>query len=251
MTGLRVASFNIRNGRAFDGRHSWPLRRRVTASVIAALHADVLGLQEAFGFQVRWLGRQLHDYDWCGLGRDTGGRGERCPIFRAKAAASIIDCRTRWFGSEPDEPGTKLPGANFPRVATMAEMTLHETGARFTVANTHLDEVDGGNRQRSMSQLLEWIDVDGPCVVMGDFNVTPGDDVLGLLEEAGLRSVLPADAGGTTHNFTGTRDGRQLDHIFVSPHWELHAARIEVGEAARHRLLPSDHWPIVADIGLR
>ena len=33
---------------------------------------------------------------------------------------------------------------------------------------------------------------------------------------AGLRQALPADAGGTNHDFSGRTDGRRLDHVLVS-----------------------------------
>ena len=42
---LRVATFNVRNGIAFDGLDSWPLRRHTTAQAVAGLDADLIALQ--------------------------------------------------------------------------------------------------------------------------------------------------------------------------------------------------------------
>ena len=75
-TTLGVASFNIRNGWAFDGWNSWPLRRRSTLATIKALDADVLGLQESFRFQYRWIRKRLPPSESWWDGRGASGRGE-------------------------------------------------------------------------------------------------------------------------------------------------------------------------------
>jgi endonuclease/exonuclease/phosphatase family metal-dependent hydrolase len=235
---------------ALDGWHSWPFRRRATASAVRDLGADVVGLQEVYGFQRRWLMRQLPDDDSYGLGRNDGRRGESCPVLIKRASARLLDANTRWYGEESSRPGTRLPDSGFPRVATIIRLQLAlETDAEIVIVNTHLDEANAANRVRSLEQLLEWLDLDVPHVVMGDLNAPAGDEALTRLEGAGLRSALPVGAGGTTHNFTGRLDGPQIDHIFVTEHWDVVAARIVNDITARP--LPSDHWPIVADLRLR
>ena len=42
-TILRVATWNVRNGWAFDGWSSWPFRRRSAIETLASLAADVVG----------------------------------------------------------------------------------------------------------------------------------------------------------------------------------------------------------------
>ncbi|MEJ7721431.1 MAG: endonuclease/exonuclease/phosphatase family protein [Ilumatobacteraceae bacterium] len=131
---LTVATFNIRNGLAWDGRNSWPLRRRATAKALAALDADIVGLQEVYGFQRRYLLGRVPGYRAVGKGRRNGRRGEQCPILVRDPVAIDADW-TRWFGDEPEHPGSRLPGASFPRIATMA--TCHRA--------------DGTMRRRSTS----------------------------------------------------------------------------------------------------
>jgi endonuclease/exonuclease/phosphatase family metal-dependent hydrolase len=246
---LRVASFNIRNGRALDGPNAWPLRRRTTVATIAGMQADVVGLQEAFGFQLRWLMRRLRSYQSYGLGRDDGRRGEQCPLLVDKGAARIVERATRWFGDDPTRPGSRLPGAGFPRLATMVDVELSAAAPVITIVNTHLDERHPANRRRSAEQLVGWLDRSRPHIVLGDLNATPEDETLAVLASAGMRSALPAHAGGTAHSFTGRRDGLQIDHIFVSDHWEVIDARIVHTDGGPR--WPSDHWPIVADLQLR
>src|SRR4051812_32237108 len=102
---FRVVSFNIRNGRALDGRHSWPFRRSAVAETISGLGADVVGLQEAYGFQARWLARRLPGFDVHGQGRNDGNRGERCAVLTRRASLDVRRTWTRWYGDSPDRPG--------------------------------------------------------------------------------------------------------------------------------------------------
>jgi endonuclease/exonuclease/phosphatase family metal-dependent hydrolase len=244
---VRVATFNIRKGRAFDRLNSWPVRRRATAATIAALGADILGLQEVFEFQRRYLVRRLPELRWFGQGRSGGRAGESCPIAVSGPPISVRDERTRWYGPAPATPGSRLPGASFPRIATLIRCRHEPSGTEFEVANTHLDERLGENRSASVRQLLDWLDRAVPTVVIGDFNCVPGDaPVLGPLTDAGFQ--LAPVTGGTSHGFTGRADGARIDHIFLSPHWTIEDATV-IRERPGRRL-PSDHWPVRATVRL-
>lgn len=248
---LRVASFNIRNGRAWDGWNSWPLRRRATLAAIEGLDADIVGLQESYRFQLRWLAKRLAAHDVVATGREANNRGEHCPLFARRSVARILSNRTRWYGPTPDIAGSRPPGANFPRIATTCRIELIDSGTSVAVTNTHLDSRSSEFRAASAEQLIQWLAPDiavTPTVVVGDFNAVPADAMFATLAAAGLREVLPPDAGGTNHRFTGRTDGRRLDHILVSDHFEVVTAK--VSHARPGNRLPSDHWPVVADLRL-
>jgi endonuclease/exonuclease/phosphatase family metal-dependent hydrolase len=245
---VRVASFNVRNGRAFDGWHSWPFRRRALLEAVRSLDADVVGLQEPFRFQLRWLTRRLGDHDVVGAGRNDGRRGEHTAILVRRSTGEVVEHRTRWYGDRPDHPGERLPGARVPRTATTALVQLSD-GTRMQVTCTHLDERDAGRRRRSLEQLLGWLAAsEHPQVLLGDFNAEVADPLLSLAAEAGFRQALAPDAGGTNHDFTGRTDGRRLDHILVGPG----VAVVDSGVAHPRPggRLPSDHWPVWADLEL-
>jgi endonuclease/exonuclease/phosphatase family metal-dependent hydrolase len=244
---LTVATFNLRNGLARDGRHCWPLRRRATAAVLAGLDADVIGLQEAFGFQARWLHRRLgrRAYAMVGDGRSPRRSGERTSVLVRRSTLTVVEARTRWFGAEPDRPGTRLPGASFPRTVTVVRLRPAAGGPELVAANTHLDEHLEANRVTAADQLVGWLG-EGPAVVVGDLNAEPGTAPLTRLHAAGLRDVLGPDAPGTNHDFTGRTDGRRIDHVLVSPHWTVESARVVTDRPGGR--LPSDHWPVVARV---
>lgn len=238
---MRVASFNLRNGRALDGWQSWPFRRRAAVAAIAGLRADVVGLQEVFGFQLRYLRRHLPGVEVHGdVARSGGTRGERCPVL-VFGGLPVAEASSRWFG---DTPGSRLPGASFPRLATLCRLTVDGTDVQFV--NTHLDEARPENRVRSAEALLGWLGDDRPRIVLGDLNAEPGDEVLQVFAAGGLRSALPDDAPGTAHDYTRRPDSRRIDHILVSEHWTVESASVAVTPGR----YPSDHWPVVADLRL-
>ena len=99
---LAAASLNLRHGRAWDGLHSWPLRRRAAARCLAELGAEVVGLQEVYGFQQHYLARRLSGYAAVGAGRDDGReRGERCAVLYRPGRLELESWTVRWFSGTP------------------------------------------------------------------------------------------------------------------------------------------------------
>jgi endonuclease/exonuclease/phosphatase family metal-dependent hydrolase len=231
---LRVASFNIRTGLGFDGCNSWWLRRRATVRTLAAIDADIAGLQEVHAFQLRWLLRRLPQYA-VAAGAPRGRRtGERCPVLVRRSRVRIVDVGTRWYGERWRS-----------RIATTCRVEVSGVGD-VLVCNTHLDERDPDVRLDAAAQLAASIDTTQPCIVTGDLNATPDDPVLKHLRAAGLHDALPADAGGTVHRFTGRIDGRRLDYILMSEHWAVDRAWVATERYGNK--LASDHWPVAADV---
>lgn len=248
---LTVASFNIRTGHAPDGRDHWLLRRRVTAAWARELDADVLGLQEALGFQRERLAAALPDHAVAGRGRDAGGGGEQVPVF-VRPPWLIEDVDHRWFGATPEEPGSKLPGTTLPRLTTSVLCRHRSSGLRMRVLDTHLDHRREENRVASARQLVNDVDRSSAAVLLGDFNARPGDsEVFEVLADAGWRRLRYEGS-----SFNGWRHGTahpsgQIDHILVRDGvdtvWHGDTARLVSTETGR---LPSDHWPLVADLRL-
>lgn len=220
MNGLVVATFNVRNGRAFDGWNSWPFRRKTLAAAIADLDADVAGLQEVYGFQRRYFERRLPGYEFVGDGRNRNGRGEQCTVLSRLAIEAHA---TRWFDT---------PGSRFPRIATTATIRVGEGRVAFT--SLHLDETAPDRRRRSVEQLAAWLgDSHGAHVIVGDFNAR-------LHEAATFAPLL--DAG-----FRSAAADATIDHILFGPGVELVDAHVV---DARGRWV-SDHRPVVARLRVR
>ncbi len=286
---LRVASFNIRSGTACDGLHAWPLRCAAATQAVARLRADVVGLQEAHGFQQRALLRRLPGYAACGAGRDDGAeRGERCAILYDTRRLALERWTTRWFSDAPDVPGSVSWGDPPPRVATLAWFAEREAAAkgeraaatdavprhpssptaathpsrpatarpapaRFAVADVHWDGASAEARLRSAEALLAWIDDGLPWVVLGDLNATARDPAVRRLLDAGLRD--PLAHLGTEGPGAGTHhrwDGR-ADWTRIDVVLVTTHWRVRAAAVLHDRVggrLPSDHWPVLAALEL-
>jgi endonuclease/exonuclease/phosphatase family metal-dependent hydrolase len=236
--GLRVATFNIRNGIAFDGLDSWPLRRRTTAQGIADLNADLIGLQEVYGFQQRYLLRHAPSYAATGAGRTDGrGRGERCTVLYRSARLALASSTTRWFSDTPDLPGSTGWGNRLPRIVTLARFADLATGRAFGFADCHLEGAPAAARRRSAAALPAWLDPALPWIVAGDLNAEPDDEALRTLLAAGLRDVFapgttaaataPVAAPPTTRPRGGER-ARRIDYLLVTREWQVGAATVRL-----------------------
>lgn len=248
---MRVATYNIRNGRAPDVSSFWWTRRNALAGVIRRVDADLWGLQEAYRFQRRFLQRRaLPDAEWdsAGEGRTERG-GEQVPVFHRRSRFDAVNSITRWFGPDPDGRGSTMPGAAQPRIATVVEFRDLEVDRPIRAVNLHLDSDSVDRRAASIRQLAEWLGTDpgAPTVVLGDFNGPMTDPGYEALTAIGLRSALPEGVGPTSNGFG--RDlaaQRQIDHVFLSSDFEVLSARID--HDAGHA---SDHYPVVVDLDWR
>jgi endonuclease/exonuclease/phosphatase family metal-dependent hydrolase len=243
MTKIRVATFNVRNGRGVDGLNSWPFRRTVTARMIKDLDADVIGLQEVFRFQLRYLMSKLPEYGAFGRSRSGHFWGERCMVLYKRRKIELVDGVTHWYGDMPDRV-SRMKDARFPRIATVCRFRFD--GKDFVFANTHLDERSQQNRLSSVEQLQSWVSSRNPAIVVGDLNVEPGDEVIQHLQGSGFRLAKPDPLIGSAHQFTGRTDGPLIDHILVNGLADIESCRVET--ISPDRRLASDHWPVVATV---
>ena len=88
-------------------------------------------------------------------------------------------------------------------------------------------------------------------MILGDLNTTADDPAVQVLLGAGYRDALGdlpthGPGAGTEHAFTGRDDRSRIDFVLVPPPWLVADARI-VRDRPKGRL-PSDHWPVVADV---
>jgi len=256
-TALVAVSLNLRHGLAWDGLHSWPLRRRAAARCLADLGAEIVGLQEVHGFQQRYLERRLSGYTAVGAGRDDGReRGERCTVLYRPSRLELESWTVRWFSDTPGLPGSRGWGSSVSRLVTLCHFRDRADGRRFGVADTHWDGRSAESRRRSADALLGWLDPALPWIVLGDLNSTPGDPAVARLIAGGLRDTLGhlgerGPGAGTHHHWDGATDGTRIDYVLAAPAWEvLHAEIAHQLPKDGRSGLPSDHWPVVATLRL-
>ncbi|MFQ3587906.1 MAG: endonuclease/exonuclease/phosphatase family protein, partial [Fimbriimonadaceae bacterium] len=250
----RAQRLNVRLGIADDGPDSWPRRRPRVAALLEHLRPDILGVQEAYAFQVEFLLEVLPGCWLEGVGRDDGGRaGEWSAVFGRSDRFSRAAGGTFWFSDTPDVPGSLGPGARCTRTATWARLRDEATGTGFLVVNQHWDHESGPARMqagRILSDRLPELADGLPVVVMGDFNCGEDDPAVRQLAAAGLRNAFreasPDDPGDSFHAFSGKPVPGMIDQILVGPEWGIVGAGMERGQFAGG--WPSDHFPVWADL---
>lgn len=252
---LRVASFNVRSGLHPDGRHSWPFRAGTCAAAIAGLGADVVGLQEVRLFQERGFARRLPGYAGAGAGRDDGRRcGERCTVAYRTGRLRLESWTVRWFSDTPGRPGSRSWGNPIPRIVTLCRLADLRTGAVFGLADLHWDGASAASRLSCAEALLGWLDPALPWLVVGDLNATCEDPAVRRLVAGGLTDTLArlgarGPGAGTHHPWDGATDGTRIDFVLAGEEWKVLSAHVDHSRPGGR--LPSDHWPVVADVALR
>ena len=232
---MKIMSFNTQHCLNFlENKIDYPL----FAKTIAESGADVIGLNEM---------------------RDEGEREDFEPQMRILSELSGIE--NYYFARAIFHRGNNPYGNGLlskyriveaetipipdPDPATRAEEGYYETRcilkARLenglTVMVTHF----GLNKDEQESAVKTVIENMEPqkCVLMGDFNVIPGDDILVPLR---MRMKDTANTFTTPMlSFPSDKPDRKIDYIFATPDIELISADIPA-------LVVSDHRPHTAEI---
>ena len=247
--GLKVMSYNIRLGSAQDGTNSWALRYAATGKMLEDQKPDVFGVQEALEYQVRYI-EEMCGYESVGVGREDGKKkGEYMSIFWNKKKVSMVKWGTFWLSETPEKPSKGWDAECF-RTATWALMKDKATGNKFYFVNTHLDHVGTEARKSGLKLIVEkiaQINDDGyPVVLVGDFNMEPGNKTMAEIDAAmqSARNIAGNTDSHDTFNGWG-KGGGIIDYIYVSG-FSSCVEYQTVTKRYEDRKFVSDHYPIFA-----
>ncbi|MEQ8356117.1 MAG: endonuclease/exonuclease/phosphatase family protein [Kiloniellaceae bacterium] len=230
---FRLATWNVHYGigsdRLFDmGR---------IASVLAAIDADIVGLQE-----VGWHRRTHHKVDQFAYLREHTGYSVveglvRDPL-RAQFGNALL---TRLPLREPKWIDLKVRG-HVPRAALMAEIETAAAPIRVGVAHLGLAAWE---RERQAQRLVDAMTQDDgtppPSVLLGDFNMVRPRTRASLI----LSRRFPTCVRLPTYPVR--KPILSLDRIYLSADWELTDAAVFRDGLAQQA---SDHLPLVAQARL-
>lgn len=262
-SSLRVMSFNIRLDLASDGPNAWPHRKHMVAEIIRHEGPALIGMQEVLLHQKSDLEAALPAYVFIGAARDDGAeKGEFSPLAFRSDRFELLDSGTFWLSPTPALPG-KAWDAAYPRIATWAILRERTAGRRLGVLNTHFDHVGTESRANSAAIIANWArrhaEQGDAVIVLGDFNAATTSPPLALLDDASRSSLRLARAASATPPYgpPGTFNGfkfdadapEPIDHVLVSEDFEvLRFATVTQHWGGR---LPSDHYPVVAELARR
>lgn len=252
ITPMRVVSFNVRLGVAKDGKNAWSKRCPAAGEMFKTIQPTVLGVQEAYDFQIKYLEENCPEYACVGVGREDGAhQGEHMSIFYRKQDVELLDWGTYWLSETPDIPSLGWDAACM-RTATWALLKHKKSGKQFFYVNTHLDHVGHIARREGLKLLVERIGMMNPngwpMILTGDFNVLPDDPCLKNLD-AMMQSARTFARFSDTHgsfNDWGKAE-ESIDFIYYSAIRDCISFRV-IRESFAGVKYISDHYPVVADI---
>ncbi len=194
-----------------------------------------------------------------GAALDDGGY---CPIFWRKDRFTLRNEGTFWISHRPDTNDSVMPGAWLPRICHWVELRDQDSGETMQVFNVHLDwwllaRARGGQIVANQMN-RKW--KGAPQILLGDFNAPRQSATWNyLLEEAAKGRNLPLhDAWSNAEQQVGPKktfhggDGTpqfpgRVDHILIRPAAPIQ--KIVTEELHDGKIYPSDHFPLVAQIG--
>jgi len=252
---LTVMTFNLRYA-SDRPPNAWPQRRPVMAGCIRQMSPDLIGTQEGLYQQLKDLHSDLPAYEWIGLGRDGGSRGEFMAIFYRKDRFEPREFDHFWLSDTPNVVASTTWGNSNRRMVTWARFRDRKAGREFYFWNTHLDHQVQLAREKAAALIRERVDAHQttmPVLLVGDFNAVAGSnkayDI--LVKEGGFTDTWSAAKerrNAEYNSFNGFKEpskhGERIDWILARGQVTVEAT--EVVTFSENGQYPSDHFPVVA-----
>ncbi len=253
-TNLCVMTFNLRYASS-KSPNSWPERRPVMRDCIASIGPDLIGTQEGLYQQLKDVATDLPAYEWIGLGRDGGSRGEFMAVFYKRDRFEPLEYDHFWLSDTPEVIASSTWGNTNRRMVTWVRFRDRISNREFYFTNTHLDHALQPAREKGAAlirQRLDALKTELPILLVGDFNAKAGDnkayDI--LVRDGGFTDSWTAarERRGaivkTFHDFGGPRPGdERIDWILSRGPVQAEAAEIITFNKNGH--YPSDHFPVI------
>lgn len=258
---LVVMSYNLRYA-STSKPNAWPDRRPVMKACIDRYQPDLIGTQEGVYHQLREFAADQPAYEWIGLGRDGGSRGEFMAIFYRRDRFEPLEYDHFWLSDTPEVMGSATWGHSNRRMVTWVRFKDRRDQREFYFWNTHLDHQVQPAREKGAALIRQRMDTlkakDLPILLVGDFNAVAGEnkayDI--LLEGGFLRDTWPLAATRRNAEFNSFNNfqppqkaGKRIDWILLHGQADITASEIVTFE--QNGQFPSDHFPVVTWLSLK
>ena len=256
---LAVMTYNLKFASP-NPPNSWPQRRPLMKELIETQAPDVFGTQEGLYAQLQDMAADLPGYQWIGLGRDGGSRGEFMAVFYRTARLEPLAFDHFWLSDTPELMGSKTWGPKLARMVTWVKFRDRETKEEFILVNTHFDHQVQEAREKSARLVRERVgqfDAALPLLLVGDFNANAGKNKAYDILTAdkfftdiwtSARERVNEEFGSLNGFKALQKGGPRIDWILSRG--EVAADRIEIVTFSRDGQFPSDHCPVVAKLRL-
>lgn len=248
---LKVMTYNIRMATLKDGPNAWIYRRDASVEMVADQKPDVFAMQEVMFRQKAFMDLKCKGYRGVGVGRENGKKkGEHTTIHWNTNTVNMLDWGTLWLSETPEKPSVGWD-AWHPRTFTWSLMEKKDSGKKFYFVNVHLDHA-GAQAQKNGLALakakMDEINKEGyPVIIVGDFNVTPTNQIINDFNGVMKNASKHAESVDTHESFNDW--GKRLltlDYIFYDGLSKCHSYDV-VTEVYDGKTLISDHYPVTAE----
>ncbi len=249
---IRVMTYNIHHGAGRDGK----LDIDRIAEVIESEKPDIVGLQEVdknFGSrsanqdQVKLLAEKLGMFYF--YGPAIVGSDPENPNLYGNLILSRFPIQESKVHRLANEKGME------PRVCLESQIEINNR--KFTFMVTHLNHRVNRVRIAQVGDIMNRIEnIDGPIVLMGDFNCLPPGEKDGTeWKEKTMPVALIMEKFKDSFLLTQKKkesnvlDSRRIDYIFVSPDI---ASKVKSYRQKRDSVtdVASDHMPVIVELNL-
>ena len=255
---LTVMTYNLKNANS-QRPYGWDVRRPIARAMLEKHAPDLVGTQEGLYRQIKHLAADLPNYGWVGLGRDGGSRGEFMAVFYKRERLEPLEFDHFWLSDTPETVGSTSWGNSNRRMVTWVRFLDRKTERQFYFMNTHFDHEIPEARRKSADLLLQRVgrlNKELPVILVGDFNSLPDQAEVydrlvgdGRFADTWTTAEERGEAVDTFHGYRGQRStGRRIDWILTRG--PILARSSKVVTFSRDDRYPSDHFPVVAVLGL-
>lgn len=251
-----VMTYNIKYDNVNDTVNNWNDRKTAMVALLKKQNPKFIGMQEVLHRQLMYLDNALENYTYIGVGRDDGKKkGEYSPILYNPNTFKLLQSNTFWLSKTPNKISVGWD-ASMERICTYGLFEDTASKLKIWVFNTHFDHIGIEARKNSAILILEKIaalnTADFPVVLMGDFNLTPIEKPIRLLEnklkDALKISQTPLEGPKGTFNGFGVNAPmeKRIDYIFTKG---LAADRYQhINERLPNGKHISDHLPVSSSL---
>jgi len=234
---LHVMTYNIHVGVGMDQK----LDLQRIAGVINAEHPDLVGLQEVDRGVKRTEGKDeiaelakltamnyafAHNLDYQG--------GQYGVAILSRFPIKQIDHRKYENRRETERRG-------------MIRVEIEFAGRTINFVTTHLDYQYEDGRVFETEQLLKFLEgINGPLIVVGDFNDEPQGDAYKLMLTGFEDAWIVAKTKEQGLSYPADKPAKRIDYIFTRK-----SDRLRIKGSRTITTLASDHLPLVTDIQVR
>lgn len=233
--------------------------QNLVPKLILEYSPDLAGMQECTYDWYKKFTKEMPEYGFIGVGRDTGELkkdcGEMTAILYKTEKYTPVDSGTFWLSETPKTPSKGWDG-DYIRICTWVIFKDNVTGEEFVHVNTHLENIDDGTGMEALKNGTQMVKDkivsfgDLPVIVTGDMNFEKNSEYYNVITDAGFLDAqdLAADTmdGITCPTERGGTIGEHIDYVFFNE---------KITKVLTYKILrdsyegkyPSDHYAIYVD----